>query len=216
MRILAFDCAGAQCAAAVVIDGTVQGVSTTIADRGLAQLLMPMLADTLAQAGIGYAAIDRFAVTTGPGSFTGIRVALAAARGLALATGKTVLGVSCFETYAAMAFRAGVNAGRLLVAIESKRDALFLQLFDGATRAGGAVASLTPDAAQVWMGEGDIAVAGNAAWRFAEGPSQTRVLAAEIDPVVLATLAAGMTPGAPPGPFYLRPPDAKPAGSGGA
>jgi len=115
MRILAFDCAGAQCAAALLADGKVLAARSVLAERGHAQLLIPMLSDLLGEAGLAFGDIDRFAVTTGPGSFTGIRVALAAAHGLALGTAKPIVGVTVFEAMAAAT--PGV-ASRLLVAIE--------------------------------------------------------------------------------------------------
>ncbi len=80
MRILAFDCAGAQCSAALAIDSEAVLVENIPAERGHAQILLPLLQKMLAEAGLGFDDIDRFAVTTGPGSFTGIRVALADAQ----------------------------------------------------------------------------------------------------------------------------------------
>ena len=103
MLILAIDTALDACAAGVLDTG----VGKLIAQkshpmkRGHAEALMPLIARVIRQAGIGFAALDRIAVTTGPGSFTGLRVGLSAARGIALAAGKPVVGVTTLTAYAA-------------------------------------------------------------------------------------------------------------------
>src|SRR6202012_2791976 len=125
MRILAFDCAGAGCAAALLADGEILAARSVVAERGHAQLLIPLLSDLLEEAGLAFGDIDRFAATTGPGSFTGIRVALAAAHGLSLGTGKPIIGIPVFEALAAAAAETGIAAPRLLVAIDSRRAELF-------------------------------------------------------------------------------------------
>jgi tRNA threonylcarbamoyladenosine biosynthesis protein TsaB len=212
MRVLAFDCAGASCAAAVLAEGQIVAQDTVMAERGHARLLMPVLVDLLRDAGLTFQHIDRFAVTTGPGSFTGIRVALAASRGLTLGTGKPTVGVTVFEALAAAALRTAFAAPRLLVAVESGRAECFLQLFarDGVPLADGV--GLTPEAARGWAGSGPFALAGDAAWRIEphlDAPEATGVTA--VDPADIAQLAATRAPGPPPLPFYLRPPDATPS-----
>src|SRR6201989_3424662 len=69
--------------------------------RGHAEALLPMLQRVMQQANFGFSDIDRIAVTTGPGSFTGLRVGIAAARGLALAAEKPAVGLSTLSAYAA-------------------------------------------------------------------------------------------------------------------
>ncbi len=214
MRILAFDCAGAHCSAAVVVDSVVVAVRRIAADRGHAQILLPLLQDVLAEAGLGFGDIDRFAATTGPGSFTGIRVALAAARGLALGTGKPAIGVSVFAAIAAQAARDGIAADRLLVAVESRRAALFLQLYDAAARPLGGPAMVAPDGIADWLGPGLVSLAGDAVWRVAASLGD-RIIPLDpppafVDPAILAMIAADRTPCAPPAPFYIREPDARP------
>jgi tRNA threonylcarbamoyladenosine biosynthesis protein TsaB len=216
MRILAFDCAGAQCAAALLSDGTVLATRRILAERGHAQFLIPMLVDLLTEAGLEFSDIDRFAVTTGPGSFTGIRVALAAAHGLALSTGRPIIGVTVFEAMAAAAVEAGLAAPRLLVAIDSRRAELFVQLFDPAGSPMTEPAMLPPRAVADWTGPGALALTGDGAQQIAphlagmiDNPPQD--WAAHIDPAVLARLASSRPAGSPPAPFYLRPPDAVPA-----
>jgi tRNA threonylcarbamoyladenosine biosynthesis protein TsaB len=213
MRILAFDCAGAQCAAAIVADGRVATAKSIMAERGHAQLLIPLLIELLGNAGLTFGDIDRFAATTGPGSFTGIRVALAAAHGLALGTGKPIIGITMFEALAAMAAETGIAAPRLLVAIDSRRAELFVQLFDPAGAALGEPAMLPPDAIPDWAGPGALALTGDAAQLVAPHLSEIVDTAwtAQVDPVVVARLAAERAAGPTPAPFYLRAPDAVPA-----
>jgi len=212
MRILAFDCAGAQCAAAILSDGDVLATRHSVAERGHAQLLIPMLVDLLGEAGLKFSDIDRFAVTTGPGSFTGIRVALAAAHGLALGTGKPIVGVTVFE---AMAASATDVASRLLVAIDSRRTELFVQLFgsDGAPLTEPAM--LPPKAIADWAGPGELTLTGDAAGLVAPHlagmvANSPEAWTGQVDPAVVARLAAGRPIGPPPAPFYLRPTDAVP------
>ena len=215
MRILAFDCAGAQCAAAVRVGPETITERCVQSERGHAQLLMPLLQDVVAEAGLGFREIDRFAVTTGPGSFTGIRVALAAARGLALGTDRPVIGIDVFSVVAAEAAQAGIPAPRLLVAVESRRAESFLQLFDAAGEPLGAPAMLGPEAVPAWLGAGPVAVAGDASSRIVPSLSDAVDLGARFAapaPATLARLAAERPcDSAAPRPFYLRAPDAIPA-----
>jgi tRNA threonylcarbamoyladenosine biosynthesis protein TsaB len=212
VRILAFDCAGAQCAAAIVADGQTLAEKRIASDRGHAQLLMPLLVELVAEAGLRFSDIDRFAVTTGPGSFTGIRVALAAAHGLALGTGKPIVGITVFDVIAAQA--AAIAAfPRLLVAIDSRRAEIFVQRFDAAGIAQSEPAMLAPAAVGDWIGPDPIMLAGDGAAMLA--PHLSIAAASDlpnlVDPAVLGRLAATREAAAPPAPFYLRPPDAVPA-----
>ena len=95
MRVLAIDTALEACSAAVLdTEHVAMSVHESLPKlRGHAEALMPMIARVMDRAGLDFAALDRIAVTTGPGSFTGLRVGLAAARGLALATGKPAIGL---------------------------------------------------------------------------------------------------------------------------
>src|SRR5450432_1394851 len=101
MTILALDTSGAACSVALR-----DGAGRLLAHRfealarGHAERLMPMLREVMAEADVDFAALALIAVTTGPGSFTGIRVGLAAARGLALASGLPILGITAFEALA--------------------------------------------------------------------------------------------------------------------
>lgn len=96
-RILALDCSQAHCAVALLEEGATRLSETEAMARGQAERLWPMVEALLTRAGWDYASLDAVAVGIGPGSFTGIRLGVAAARGLALALGKPAIGVSMFE-----------------------------------------------------------------------------------------------------------------------
>src|SRR5689334_25296631 len=101
MLILAIDTALDACAAAVL--DTSAGViaqESQAMKRGHAEALMPLIARVMKASGIAFAALDRIAVTTGPGSFTGLRVGLSAARGIALEASKPVVGLVMLTAFA--------------------------------------------------------------------------------------------------------------------
>src|SRR6478609_5780043 len=103
MRILAIDTALEACSAAVLdteAGRTIAGESIDMA-RGHAEALMPLIARVMSDAQIDFSELGRIAVTVGPGSFTGMRVGIAAARGLALAAGRPAVGLSTLACYAA-------------------------------------------------------------------------------------------------------------------
>ncbi|HLJ62563.1 MAG TPA: tRNA (adenosine(37)-N6)-threonylcarbamoyltransferase complex dimerization subunit type 1 TsaB, partial [Stellaceae bacterium] len=132
MKVLAFDCAGNACAAALVRAGAVLAQRLTRLERGHAQLLAPMIEAVMKEAGTRFSDLDLIAVTTGPGSFTGVRIGLATARGLALAADCPLVGVTSFAAIAAgIAPLADLN---LVVAVDSKRAEFYVQAFgpDGA------------------------------------------------------------------------------------
>ncbi|PZX18382.1 tRNA threonylcarbamoyl adenosine modification protein YeaZ [Palleronia aestuarii] len=95
--LLAFDSSAAHCAAVLVRDDAIAETRFQAMERGQAEALMPILTDLLRGAGLGWNGIDAFGVGIGPGNFTGTRIAVAAARGLALATGRPALGISMFD-----------------------------------------------------------------------------------------------------------------------
>ena len=105
LKVLGFDCAGSGCAAAVLAGDRVVARRAEKLERGQAARLMPLIAETLKEAGLVPADLDLIAVTTGPGGFTGIRIGLAAARGLALAAGIPAVGVSNFAAARRLRFR---------------------------------------------------------------------------------------------------------------
>jgi len=129
MRVLAIDTALAACAAAVLdTDRGIVASESLPMVRGHAEALIPLIARVMKQSEITFRDLDRIAVTTGPGSFTGVRVGLAAARGFGVATGVPVVGVSTLSVYAAP-FLAGNGKSRVVAAIDARHDHVFLQVF---------------------------------------------------------------------------------------
>ena len=206
MIVLAIDTAGTGCYAALhdTDQDTILGAAGADIGRGHAERLMEFVDAALESAGMDLPAVDRIAVTVGPGSFTGIRVGVAAARGLALALGVPAVGVS---TLAALAADRRAQTP-LLVAIDAKRDEVYWQLFagDGSAMTPPAIASVE-EARRIAAGH-DGAVAGSAA-RLLRSDAL-----AEVDGVSIATVArlgAHLSPEQhQPKPLYLRGPDAKP------
>ena len=130
MRLLAIDTALEACAAAV-LDTEHRGAlicRSLPMMRGHAEALMPLVATVMSTSGMEFADLDRIAVTIGPGSFTGVRVGVAAARGIALATGKAAVGVSTLAALAAPYFDADESRA-LLAAIDARHDQVYMQLF---------------------------------------------------------------------------------------
>src|ERR1700694_5061493 len=103
MRVLAIDTALAACSAAVLDTGRAAIIAseTRVMARGHAEAIMPLIARVMDQAEIEFAELDRIAVTTGPGSFTGLRVGISAARGIALAAAKPAIGLTTLSGFAA-------------------------------------------------------------------------------------------------------------------
>ncbi len=138
--------------------------------HGQAEALLPMVDRAMRGARLEASALDLVAVTTGPGSFTGIRVGLAAARGIVLGLDIPLFGVTSFEAVAAAC--APDPAGRfLLVALESRRADLFIQLFSPARDALGDPAAVMPEALEqivrARIAERSLSIAGDAAARAA-------------------------------------------------
>src|SRR3954469_5612836 len=100
MNILALDTAGAACSVAVLRGVVVAASRSEPMARGHSEALMPMIRAAMRDAALEFDALDLIAATVGPGAFTGIRIGLAAARGLALAAGKPAVGVTSFEAVA--------------------------------------------------------------------------------------------------------------------
>jgi tRNA threonylcarbamoyladenosine biosynthesis protein TsaB len=214
MRVLAFDTSLGGGSVALVADGECLARAVETQPRALVERLLPMIEDVLARAGTRYADLDLIAVTVGPGTFAGLRIGVAAARGLGVATGVPVAGVTSLEALAQGALpRAG--AGQPLVAaIDGRRGQLYVQAF----RAGpaleplGAPAAVDLDDLAAWLPAGPGVVAGSGAAIAAAAAPGLAVLdgAAVIDAACVAALAASRPlPSAPPRPLYLRAPDAK-------
>ncbi len=182
----------------------------------MAERLLPMIETALGEAGIGYAELDRIGATIGPGTFTGLRIGVAAARGLALATGLPCIGVTSLEALAQTACDQVSEGEAIVAAHDARRGQIYLQPFarSGTTVVARAEArAVDPETAmQSVAGLTGIAV-GSAAGMVTAG-DEARVTAkpdmVHIAPMAVATLAAAKPPtGQPIKPLYLRQPDAK-------
>src|ERR1700726_535840 len=132
MLILAIDTALDACAAGVLDTeaGKLIAQESQAMKRGHAEALMPLIARVIEQSGIAFAALDRIAVTTGPGSFTGLRVGLSAARGIALAANRPVVGVTTLTAYAApIVGETGPHP--IMSAIDARHDHVYFQVVSG-------------------------------------------------------------------------------------
>jgi tRNA threonylcarbamoyladenosine biosynthesis protein TsaB len=166
MRILAFDSSGSGCSVAVLSGAHLLGRESVSMQRGQAEHLVPMIARVMREAGLGFGELDLIAVTLGPGAFTGVRIGIATAQGLALAAGLPALGLGSFETVAA-AVPAALLAGRsLLVAIESRRAELYLEAFDSSRTPLGTGALVAADDWHDLVPGGSLVLAGDGAARL--------------------------------------------------
>lgn len=126
MKILAMDSAAASCSVALWQDDALKDQALKEMTRGHASELLPMVEALLAKNALSVSDLDAFAVTIGPGAFTGLRIGLSAARGFAVATKKPVIGVTTLE-----ALNQGVTErpGPVLCALDAKRADLYAQVF---------------------------------------------------------------------------------------
>jgi len=218
MLILAIDTALDACAAAVLDTeaGRLIAQESMAMKRGHAEALMPLIARVIEASGIGFAGLDRIAVTTGPGSFTGLRVGLSAARGIALAANKPVVGLTTLTAYAAPVV-SETGEHPIISAIDARHDHVYFQVVsgDGSSLVRPRVAPIAEalDASRF----GAPHLVGNAAKILAErwpgdAPPPFKVDAqAAPDIAWVAWLGAAVSPdNAPARPYYLRAPDAKP------
>lgn len=209
MRVLAFDTTMAACSVAVWQDGDVRAHFHQAMMHGQAEALLPAIEQTLSDANISYADLDRIAVTLGPGSFTGVRVGLATARGVGAAAGLPVIGLATTDVIAAEA-RSHTSLP-IAVAVDARRAEVYLHLFgpDGIALEDPACA--LPIDAAVSLNDAEWAVAGDGAERVLEhcGGRLDGVKPHVPSAAVLAALAAErIAPADMPRPIYVRPPDA--------
>jgi tRNA threonylcarbamoyladenosine biosynthesis protein TsaB len=213
MKVLAIDCAASLCAACVYDAAAGQELGRSVLDlgKGHAEHLMGVIAAALEAAASGYADLGAIAVSVGPGSFTGLRVGVSTARGLALALRIPAIGVTTLEALAAEA--AAMFPGRaVLAALDAGREEIHAALYDKAASLsyGPAVATLAQAAAMA--AESSAVLAGTAAEQIAAltGGVDIGPRTATADIATYARLAAGKRGGERPKPLYLRGADAKP------
>lgn len=222
MRILALDTALGACSACVLDEALAEPLSIEqlVLERGHAEALLPLVARVMGSVDGGFASLSRVAVTIGPGSFTGLRVALAAGRAIGLAARIPVVGVTTLAAYcAAMMSR---EAGRITAAaIDARHGTVYVQ----ALRPDGSV--LLPaqqlsfkDAVRA-MAPGSISLAGSGAMQLAQEAWSIGLDAVVVDakpaPDIrwIARLGLAADPEAAlPRPLYLRAADAQPQDNG--
>ncbi|TNE67114.1 MAG: tRNA (adenosine(37)-N6)-threonylcarbamoyltransferase complex dimerization subunit type 1 TsaB [Alphaproteobacteria bacterium] len=210
MAVLAIDTSEACCSAALV-SGRALASRVEPIGRGHAERLLPLIDELMAEAGLAFGDLDRIAVTTGPGTFTGLRIGLSVARGLALAESVPCIGLSVLEVLAAQAR----HNGPVHALVMGRGGQVYHQAFGGGdtgglpqplTDAGSFdTADLLAGALQrqgLLVGSGQPLLAGQL-------PAACFTDIVAVDPVVLGRLAAGLAPSAhPPEPTYLRAADA--------
>ncbi len=215
MLVMGLDTALQRCSVAILRDGAVVGDQSVDMARGHAEHLAPMAAAALAEAGVEIADLDRIGVVVGPGGFTGVRIALSFARGLAIGVDIDVVGITSLAALAGNAGDAG--AGELVAPIiDARRGQVYAALYEQSglcrvppfvsdpEQAIKQLADDTQGRQTVAIGSG-VGLLPPGAWRPSAGDAQ-------IDAKVVAALAAEAAPpfGCPP-PLYLRGPDAKPS-----
>ncbi len=227
MLILGLDASLARCSAAILAGDAVRAEACEEGGRGYATILPAMARDVLRAAGLAATALDGVAVTVGPGSFTGLRAALALGHGIALAVGRPVLGVRVTEALAeSLNETRGTETGgtetggleprerMLWVAIDSRRGRVFLQRGEAAIESVALDALPSPDGPVAVAGDAAFEVAARLAARGADVVlTEARLpLARHVAAVGARRLAGGLAP-LPAQPLYVDPPEARlPAG----
>jgi tRNA threonylcarbamoyladenosine biosynthesis protein TsaB len=216
---LALESAGLACSALVAAGDTILYSERIEGRHGQAEALLPIIDAVVRRAGLTPAMLELVAVSVGPGSFTGIRVGLAAARGIALATRAAIVGVSNFEAVAAgLSTSDHCDFRHILVALESRREDVYVQLFDRARNPVGNPAAVMPAALGKMLNEqigaAPVLIAGDAARRAASALPHREDIAVlegsapDAAGVLRASRSRWLTAGGDaPRPLYLRPPD---------
>jgi tRNA threonylcarbamoyladenosine biosynthesis protein TsaB len=218
LRVLAIDTALGACSACILEAGAAEPLAreTIPMERGHAEALLPLIDRLSSHVDGGFESLDRVAVTVGPGSYTGLRVGIAAARGIGLAADIPVIGVATLSAFLAP-LMAGDRRGLFTAALDAKHGQIYIQ----AVAVGGR--SIIPpslmsfrDAVRL-LGSGPILLTGTAASALA---AEARIQGVEAiisegspapDIAWVARLGAIADPAqALPKPLYLREPDAKP------
>ncbi|MGH6954286.1 MAG: tRNA (adenosine(37)-N6)-threonylcarbamoyltransferase complex dimerization subunit type 1 TsaB [Alphaproteobacteria bacterium] len=161
--MLALDCSAAACSAALTEDGRLIAHRFVAMERGQAEAIIPMARSVVGGSGEGFRGLDGVAVTVGPGAFTGIRIGLAAARGIALAAGVALWSVTSFEAVA-HGTPAAERVGRaIVVVLDTKRSDLYVQVFTERLEPFSAPAIRAAAALPGWLLPGPLLIAGDAA-----------------------------------------------------
>ena len=210
MKILALDTSMAACSAAVHDSGKLLASCFIAMERGQAEAIAPMVKEVMADAGLDFKALHRIAVTVGPGTFTGVRIGLAMARGLGLALSIPVTGIDSLQAIAANEVE---TEGPLLVVADARRNEVYSALYVGGKMLSPpAVIALDklviPPRATITGTAADAVIAANSDLRRGRGgdvPDAAKFGAIPLDDT-----------GIMPAPLYLRAPDAKPQAQAGS
>lgn len=218
MNMLALDTSMAACSAALLRDDGALFERQAAMERGHAEALMPMVAAVLEEAGLVPADLNRIAATTGPGSFTGVRIAISAARGLALVTGAKLFGADSLTVMAKEAAKRGtVEREPFAVAVDARRGMLYFGLYDSAAGKLEGPLLISPNDAARLLPRSLRLVVGSGGRLLAEAAGRVghmiEAKLPELQPSAasLAEIARESRQTVPLlRPLYLRPPDAKP------
>jgi tRNA threonylcarbamoyladenosine biosynthesis protein TsaB len=206
VKILAVDTALGACSVAVLDGEKILAHRFETMARGHAEALAPMVDEAMRESGIGFAALDRLAVTTGPGTFTGQRVGLAFMRGLRVALKKPLIGVTTLTAMAAQAMEE-TKLPRAAAIHDARREEFYVETVPG----GGPAIVIDDQAVAMLSREQPFALAGTAAPAMADkikGAVLSSVRQPDALYVARLALHAPATEEAPR-PLYLRAPDAK-------
>lgn len=219
MNILALDTSMGACSAALLrTDGADSMIFARqeLMARGHAEALMPMVAELMTEGGVAFAELDVVAATTGPGSFTGVRIAIAAARGLALVTGAGLFGTDSLTVMAKVAADR-LRGAPFAVAVDARRDMLYFALYDETARKLEGPLLLAPDEAAKRLPPELRCAVGSGAVPLADAGArlgrQIEAKLPELQPSAAALARIAFESGETTPvlrPLYLRPPDAKP------
>jgi tRNA threonylcarbamoyladenosine biosynthesis protein TsaB len=222
MQILAFDSSLGALSVAVRSGSAdakcVLRSAQEVRQRGHADGIVPMIASVMREAGLAFGDLDRIAVTVGPGSFSGVRVGVAAARALALATGVPTVGASSLAVMAHQSNEklGAQRGGRLLaVAVDAHHDSVYLQLFAHGHSPAGPPQLIDARAAAQQIGSVPAIIVGSGAalvQRAFRAGCDAEAMLPDLLPSAssLLLLAGELAPTPALRPLYLRPPDAKP------
>lgn len=203
---LAFDTTAAHCAAALLLGGDCIALAREEMAKGQAERLMPMIEEMLAAAGYRWADLGGVGVGTGPGNFTGIRISVAAARGLALGLGVRAVGVTGLEALAHGA------QGRCRVALPASRGAVYVQDYYGETALAAPFERAADDPA-LWPDDPAVTLIGD--WPDPPAGMPHRLIRPDAKTRLRALARIGARrlgqDAPPPAPFYMRAADAAPA-----
>jgi tRNA threonylcarbamoyladenosine biosynthesis protein TsaB len=226
MKILALDTALNACSVAITDDGNVRAYLHEKRARGHAETLMPMVQNLMKRADLIYSDLDLIAVTVGPGTFTGLRIGLAAARGISLASKTPLLGITTLEALAA-SVPPEISQNRSIIATaDARRGEIYLQTFQRTPEKRNILALCEPMAVPVenanvsFPAEGGVILGSGTPLLEAQDffrNSRLEILDLDPDPdaIIIADIASHKPfpnfEDGPPAPLYLRAPDAKPS-----